>query len=160
MAMKQEIIEAIRTSQERVFTTFSSLSAGQLATRVHDDEGDQWTAKQVLAHLAGRAQSYELIVKMAQPGVAPPQLGGFDIDEWNRRLVDARFDKGVPELLAEFKQVHDDLVKQVETMPEETLRSELPMPQGAVRLGDQILSSGAIHSINHAEVVEQVLGLT
>src|ERR671932_2763059 len=80
MATKQEIIAAIRQGQERVRATFGQLSEEQLATRVHDDEGDHWTAKQVLAHLAGRAAGYARLMQLAQgqPPSAPPG-GRFDV---------------------------------------------------------------------------------
>ena len=159
MPTKQEIADAIKRSQERVFATFGALSEEQLATRVHDDEGDQWTAKQVLAHLAGRRDGYQLMLGMARPGAEPPDFGSFDLDGWNRRQVEPRMDKNVAELLEEFGQVHDELAQQIEAMPGEMLGTEVQMPRGSVKLGDLLLGSGAMHSVAHAEVVEGVLGL-
>jgi hypothetical protein len=166
MATKAEIIEAIRRGEDRVIATFSALSPEQLATRVHDDEGDQWTAKHVLAHLAGRAEGYQRLLQRAQGAQAAPAQatsqpagGGFNVDEWNRRQVSPRVDRPVDALLEEFRRVHEDLVRQVEALPDDLLARMVPYPPPERPLGDVIMRSGGTHSINHTAVVEQALGL-
>ena len=159
MATKQEIAEAIRNSEERVMKTFSGLSEEQLNTRVHDDENDQWNARQVLAHLAGRAMGYERTLWAAECGAPPAAPGSFNVDDWNRERVSERIDKSVDDLLQEFKQVHDDMIARIEAMPQELLDKEVQRPQGMVKLGDALIGGCATHSINHTAVVERALGL-
>ncbi len=160
MATKQEIIAAIRQGQERVRATFGQLSEEQLATRVHDDEGDHWTAKQVLAHLAGRAAGYARLMQLAQGQPPPTPPGGrFDVDEWNRQQVEQRIDRPSAELLREFEQVHDDLIRQVEALPDEALDRVVSLPAGERPLGAVLMMSGGTHSVNHTATVEQALGL-
>ena len=160
MATKQEIIAAIRQGQERVRATFGQLSEEQLAARVHDDEGDRWSAKGVLAHLAGRAAGYARVMQPAQgqPPPAPPG-GRFDVNEWNRQQVEQRIDRPSAELLREFEQVHDDLIRQVEALPDEALDRAVSLPSGERPLGEVLMMSGGTHSVNHTATVEQALGL-
>ena len=160
MATREEVVAAIREGQERVAATFGRLTEEQLATRIHDDEGDRWTAKQVLAHLAGRAAGYARLTQMGIARQTPPAAGGrFDVDEWNRQRVEERIDRPASELLEEFRRVHDDLIAQVEAMPDQSLSRVVPLPAGERPLSDVLLMSGGRHSVSHAEVVERALGL-
>jgi hypothetical protein len=154
MASKQEIIDAINAGIERVDQTFGNLSNEQLATKVHEGD-DGWTAKQVLAHLAGRAETHDMMSKMAQGG-SPPD-GPFDVNAWNQRIVDDRADASRDELLSEFRAGHQRLAARVEGMPEAMLEMEITMPRGTSKMGDVLMGSGGQHSINHAEEVEQAL---
>ncbi len=160
MPTKREIIEALRRSQERVHTTFSSLSPGQIVTRVHDDEGDQWTARDVLAHLAGRQPGYQrLLQAVSAGGAVAPRPPVLDLNERNRLLVGERKGKSVAELLQEFRQIHDELARQVETMQEETLATMVETPRGRVTLGEQLLAASSQHAANHTAIVKKALGL-
>lgn len=157
MATKQEIITAIRQGIERVEQTFSGLSDAELDKPVHAGEGG-WTARQILAHLAGRADSYQMMFQLAE---APPQQQGapsFDVNHWNQGIVDARVGKSRDDLLAEFRETHESLIQRVEALPDETLQQTVTMPRGPVTVGDALLGSGGQHSISHAEEVEQALG--
>jgi uncharacterized damage-inducible protein DinB len=159
MASKEETIEAIRAAEGRVAASFGGLTQEQLATRVHDPEDTGWTAKQVLAHLAGRAQGYQRVLQQAH-GVTPVQPpAGFNVDEWNQQRVNERIEKGLPELLAEFRQVHDGLIAQVEAMSDELLNKQVVRPQGEMPLGEALILIGSRHSINHTETVERALGI-
>ena len=70
MATKQEIIAAIREGIEQVERTFGALNDEQLRVKVHESDGG-WTAKEILAHLAGRARGYETMRNLA-PEIRPP----------------------------------------------------------------------------------------
>jgi hypothetical protein len=153
---KPEIIEAINTGIERVDSTFGNLTDEQLATKVHDGENG-WTAHQVLAHLAGRGETHELMSKMAQG--APPPEGPFNVDEWNQRIVDERTSWSRDQLLGEFREVHERLAQRVEGMPEQLLDREITTPRGTSTVGDVLYASGGTHSVQHAEEVEKALGL-
>lgn len=157
MPGKPEIIEAIYAGIERVDKTFGNLSDEQLATKVHDGENG-WTAHQVLAHLAGRGETHAMLSKMAQG--EPPPGGTFNIDEWNQRIVDERATWTRDQLLGEFREVHQGLAKRVEGMPEQMLGQEITTPRGTSTIGDVMYSSGGTHSVQHAEEVEQALGLS
>lgn len=156
MATKHEITETIRQGNERVTRTFSALTEEQLNTRVHFDEIG-WTAKQLLAHLAGRAPGHARIIAMAEGGAGFPP--GVDINAYNQQGVDERSDKSRDALLAEFLTAHDALIERVQGMTDEQLSRTLQWRQGEMVLSDVLRGSGGQHSINHAAEMERVLGI-
>jgi catechol 2,3-dioxygenase-like lactoylglutathione lyase family enzyme len=156
MATKQEITDTIRQGNQRVTQTFSALTEEQLNTRVHFDEIG-WTAKQLLAHLAGRAPGHARMIAMAESGGGLP--AGFDVNAYNQGPVEERSGKSRDALLAEFLAVHEALIERVQGLSDEQLSKTIPWRQGNLALSDVLRGSGGQHSINHAAEVEQVLGL-
>lgn len=159
MASKQEIIAAIREGIERTEATFGALTDEQLGVTVHEGDGG-WTARQVLAHLAGRAQGHQMLLSMAT-GAAPAGFGGLDVNHWNQQIVDERASRSRDELLQEFRQTHEALIENVRELPDGAFETLIPSPRGGeVALGDMLAGSGGRHSVNHTVEVEQALGLT
>lgn len=163
MATKGEIIESIQQGIAKVDATFGSLSDQQLRTQVHDEE-EGWTAKEILAHLAGRQAGYDRMLATAehpeQPagsGTAPTTPAGFNVNDWNSARVAERIDHSRDELLAEFRQVHEGLIERVRALPDDALNQTIQRGDRQIPLGDALRMGGGIHSINHAETVEQAL---
>lgn len=157
LASKAEIVDAIRAGVGRVQSTFGELTEEQLDTQVYDGPTG-WTARQVLAHLAGREDTYDLLIQLAEEtGGAPP--GGFDIDTWNQQLIVDRQSRSLGTLLREFQQVHERLIARVEALRDDQLQRVVVFPNQETTLGDVLLGSGGMHSIQHAEDVEKSLGL-
>lgn len=160
MTSKQEIIDAIEQGIQKVEQTYHGLSEDQLATKVHADQGEGgWSARELLAHLAGRSASYDMMFSMAE-GQAPPSGEEFNVDAWNKRFVDERVDKGKDELLAEFREVHERLIERVRDIPDEKLQQTIMGPRGETTFGDMLKGSGGMHSINHAREVDEAITLT
>ena len=157
MATKAEIIAAIREGMDRVQDTFGNLSDEQLATTVHSEEGG-WSAKEILAHLAGRARGYELTFRLAE-GETPSMPGGFNVNDWNRARIDERIGQSRDELLAEFRTVHEELIARLETLPDAALGREIPRGPNVITVGEALRLGGGQHSLNHTAEVEQALGL-
>jgi catechol 2,3-dioxygenase-like lactoylglutathione lyase family enzyme len=156
MATKQEIVETIQMGNQRVMRTFSMMTDEQLNTRVHfDDIG--WTAKQLLAHLAGRAPGHARMVAMAESGSGFP--ANFDVNGYNQAIVDERSGKSRDALLAEFLTAHDALIERVQGMSDEQLSKTLTMRGNEMALSDVLRGSGGQHSINHAAEAAKVLGI-
>lgn len=156
MATKEEITQAVRQGNERVTRTFGALSDAQLARKVHDGDNG-WTAKAILAHLAGRATSYDRIIGMAESGAGFPT--GSTIDAFNQQRVDGLIAKSRDALLAEFLAAHEALVERVAGMPDAALARTIQRGDAAIPLSDVLRMSGGQHSINHAAEVEQALGI-
>ncbi len=156
MATKQEITDTIRQGNQRVTQTFGGLTDEQLNTRVHFDPIG-WTAKQLLAHLAGRAPGHARMIGMAESGAGLP--ADFNVNEYNQRIVDERADKSRDALLAEFLTVHEALVERVNGMSDEQLSKTMQWRTGEIPLSDVLRGSGGQHSINHAAEAGKVLGL-
>lgn len=159
MASKQEAIAAIREGIGRVEATFGTLTDEQLGTTVHEGDGG-WTARQVLAHMAGRAQGHQLVLSMATGG-ASPDYSGIKVNDWNQQRVDERAGRSRDELLQEFRQIHEALIENLRELPDGAFERMVPSPRGGeIALGDMIAGSGGRHNVNHTAEVEQVLGLT
>ena len=159
MANRQEVIAAIQEGIGRVEATFGGLTDEQLSVTVHEADGG-WTARQVLAHLAGRAVGHQMLLSMAT-AATPPDLSGFNVNDWNQQIVDERAGRSRDELLQEFRQAHEALIESVRELPDGAFEKLVPSPRGGeVALGEMLAGSGGRHSVNHTVEVEQVLGLT
>ncbi len=135
MATHAEIDGAIEQGIRAVEGTFGDLSDEQLAVQVYTD-GDGWTAGQILAHLAGRKAGYDMIIEMAT-GQREPGFGdSMDFDAWNRRFVDERAGQSRDELIAEFKDVHQELRARVASLDESALNGTMTTPRGEITFGD------------------------
>jgi hypothetical protein len=155
MATKQEIVDGIRAGMARVQQTFGTLTDGQLATKVHESDGG-WTAKEILCHLAGRADVFTLLSQFAETGSFP---ANFDGAHWNQERVDARIGKSRDELLAEFRSVHEAWIERVGGLSDEVLAKTVQRATGPTTFGDMLRGSGGTHSINHTIEVEKALNL-
>jgi hypothetical protein len=158
LATREEIIDAIQAGMNRAQSTFSQLSQEQLETKVHD-EPEGWNARQILAHLANRQPTYDLLITMALEGNGAPP-GGFSIDDWNHKLVAERQQHNSDLLLQEFRDVHVNLIAKTEKLRDDHLRLPLVLPNRETNLGDALLGSGGMHSIQHASEVEEVLEIS
>lgn len=157
MASKAEITAAIRDGIDRVDGTFGGLTDDQLAMKVHDGP-EGWTARDILAHLAGRERGYGLMFRMAES--TTPPTGGFDVDAWNKARIAERSDRSPAELLAEFRTVHEALIGQIDAQPDEALARTVNGFRGPVEFGEMMRGSGGAHSVGHAVEVDQALGLS
>lgn len=157
MATREEIIGAIQQGIAAVDQTFSGLTDEQLATEVYENG---WTAKEILAHLAGRQSSYDMLFHLAAGGEMPQAPdGGFDVDHWNQQIVDERIDKSRDELIAEARAVHEALLERISNIDDATLNATVPMPRGEMLASDILAGSGGMHSVTHSADVAKALGL-
>lgn len=159
MATKEEIIAAIRQGIARVEATFGGLTDEQLATQVHSEEAG-WTARDILTHLAGRAQGYELTFRLAEGTPVPPRPGGFDVNAWNQSRIAERAGKSRDELLAEVRAVHEALIARVEGLTDEQLSDTIRRGENTIPVSEALRGGGGTHSINHTIEVEKALGLS
>jgi len=157
MATKQDAVESIQLGIDRVQATFGSLSDEQLQAKVNQGEGG-WTARQILAHLASRGPNYERMIQLAETDTQFP-AGNVDFNALNQAAVDGLRGKSRDELLAQFRAAHEELMARVQGLPDELLEKTMALPFGVMKVGDLLMSSGGLHSINHSIEVEQALGL-
>ncbi len=157
MATRAEIIDAIQAGMNRATSTFSKLSEDQLETQIHDGP-DGWNVRQILAHLANRQPTYDMLVSIALDGSGAPP-GGFSIDNWNQKRVEERAGCSRDELLQEFQQVHEQLIERTKKLRDDQFKLPVVLPNRETNLGDVLLGSGGMHSIQHASEVEEALGI-
>ena len=156
MATREEIAGAIQQGMAAVDETFGGLTDEQLASEIYDGG---WTAKQVLAHLAGRKAGYDLLFAMASGEQAASFGEDFDFAGWNQRFVDERAGRSRDELIAECRDVHEGLLERVASLDDAALEIMVDLPNGAVSVGDMLAGSGGMHSVNHSADVAKALGL-
>ena len=156
MPDKSQITAAIQQGIADVTATFGNLSDEQLATQIHAADGG-WTARDILAHLAGREQVYAMMQQVASGG-ENPFTKVTNYNDFNEARVTDRQGKSRDELLSEVRTVHENLLAQVQAMSDEQLAGVVPIGQRTPTLGDLMYGSGGTHSSNHAKEVSQVLG--
>lgn len=133
--------------------TVSSLSdqAGQTMVT------DQWTVKDVLAHLAGAERGMLRTAQGMASGKDPQLPEGFDNDENNARMVARRKAQTFAQVLDEVKTVHNDLSAFLDGITQEqlTLMGEHPLA-GEISLKDLLVVIYS-HEVTHCNEIQNAL---
>jgi len=160
MTTKQDVAEALRASVQRAEKIAAGLSDAD-ATRV---VLPGWTVKDVYAHLASLGASPSFFIAMAQraasgSGGGGGMGGGFDINAFNAQQVEMRKGKSLEELLAEFRQGHEQGIALMESTPDEVLEKKMPDPfRGGMSTAlEMIQGSCAEHEAGHLDDVVAAL---
>jgi uncharacterized protein (TIGR03083 family) len=160
MTTKQDVAEALRASVQRAEKIAAGISDAD-ATRV---VLPGWTVKDVYAHLASLGASPSFFIAMAQraasgSGGGGGMGGGFDINAFNAQQVEMRKGKSLEELLAEFRQGHEQGIALMESTPDEVLTKEMPDPfrGGMATALAMIQGSCAEHEAGHLDDVVAAL---
>jgi uncharacterized protein (TIGR03083 family) len=156
MASKGEISAAILRGNRDVQQVFGGLMDTQLDTPMQQGDGD-WTAGDVLAHLAGREQVYAMMFQAARGDDPFAAIG--DFNAWNEARVAERRGEARDDLLAEFRAVHEALLAQIEATDEAELEHVVALGPRRASLGDLLRGSGGQHSTTHAAEVASALGV-
>lgn len=157
MPDKDQITAAIGQGIADVEATFGGLSDAQLGTQVHAEAGG-WTARDILAHLAGREQVYAMMRQAASGGENPfASISNFG--DWNQARVTERAGVSRDDLLTEFRTVHENLLTQVQAMSDDDLAGTVALGPRTPSLADLMYASGGTHSSGHAKEVAQAVGL-
>jgi hypothetical protein len=146
---KQQLIDALRTSGQKVTSTLAGIDATSLEQGRYENG---WNGRQILAHMASIEWTYPRLLDLArgapaersaapavaatrpaptaagQPGMAS---GSPQILSYNDRQVEKRADASVPELIAEFKKNRDATIAAVEAADESLLSKEVTSAGGA-----------------------------
>jgi hypothetical protein len=147
-------------SVQRAEKMAANLSEADLARPVYENG---WTVKDVFAHLASMANTPTFFIGMAQragSGEGGGGMGaGFDINAFNKQQVEAREDKSVFELVAEFRQGHEKGVELIGATLDEVLLKKMPDPfQGGMSTAlEMIQGSCGDHEAQHLMDVARVL---
>jgi hypothetical protein len=160
MTTKQDVAEALRASVQRAEKIAAGLTDADLARTVVGG----WSVKEVFAHLASMGLTPSFFIGMAQRAASGGGGGGgmgsdFDIDAFNAQQVEKRKGMSLEELLAEFRQGHEQGIALMESTPDEVLTKELPDPfrGGMATTLDMIKGSCAEHEAGHLDDVVAAL---
>ena len=160
MTTKQEVAEALRTSVQRAEKIAAGLSDADLTRPVLPG----WTVKDVYAHLASLGASPSFFIAMAQRAASGAGGGGgmgsgFDINAFNAQQVEKRKGMSLEELLAEFRQGHEQGIALIESTSDEVLEKKMPDPfRGGMSTAlEMIQGSCAEHEAGHLDDVVAAL---
>jgi len=98
--------------------TISSISDEDLAT---PNTAGLWSGKDVISHIADWEAAYMRVIiarNEGKPEVWPTDEEGVSLDAWNEAQVVARADWSVDEVKEYLEQTHDDLMEQLEKLPD------------------------------------------
>ena len=119
---RSEIISELEESLRQAIALFRSLEPEQLDVKVYQD-GESWTAIQVLAHLITIERSMQWLfnnILSGGPG-APPE---FDIERYNRSQPRKLFTFDLEALIQQFHLVREATMTIVRNMAENDLDRE------------------------------------
>jgi len=152
VASKQEIISVYQQSSRRLDGIVAGKSEEDLKKVVYPD----WSAKQIVCHLASTSGSAGFFIMMAQSGQG--MGAGFDIDRWNAEQVAARQDRPLEEIMAEFRAGHESSMKAVESAADDLMAKQVPdFSGGMLALADLIKGAATDHETGHLDDLEKAL---
>lgn len=133
-----------------------AIPAEQWATPVPSDEGANWTARDVLAHLAisEAGQLSPLRRTLAGEATLPAD---FDLNRYNRGSVKKRADKTPADLLAEIEAAHAEVLAQLEQTAAADLDKTGRHARGDVLTVEQFFVRITEHRRQHAEELQRFL---
>jgi uncharacterized damage-inducible protein DinB len=152
---KQELLDALRSSEEQLDKVLAPLSPREYETGRYENG---WNGHQILAHIASIEWTYPRLIETAlrapaQPGAdsspAPALAAQGGIDAYNQRQVEKRKHEAVAGLLAEFHTNRAATIKAVEATDESLLLRPIRSAGGV---------TGPLSNVLHAVAVSHVLG--
>jgi|GEM_PF-2960491 len=117
---RDALIAELRASRDRVADLYRTLPPDALDVRVYDD-GAQWTAKQVLAHLITIERTMPLLWKSLLAGTSAASSAEFDLERFNRAQPAKLDPLTIDELLARFDDVRAASIDRVAALGEDDL---------------------------------------
>ncbi|MBI5291310.1 MAG: DinB family protein [Chloroflexi bacterium] len=135
---------------------FNNLTTEQWEKPVPSDEGAQWKARDVLAHLAVSEEGQlGQITRLLAGGVTVPD--DFDLNRFNRRSVQKQADKSVEDLLKDIRLGHAKVVAGLNSIAEEELDKSGRHARGDVISVEAFFMRITEHRRQHAEQLQKAV---
>ena len=116
-----------------------------------------WTIKELISHIT----AWEIVIEKAlihyQKGDPPYFLHVQDFDEFNGQAAQFRSAWSLDQVLKEWKDVRQSLVKTVQKLKEEDLDVEIVLPWGSERAIIELIEIAGEHEHEHMEDVEKLI---
>lgn len=156
MATKAEIIDALRTVEERV-----ELLAPQIRLNLEESLlSGTWTVHDALCHLAADSNGVPgFVARMERVANGLPRReSGFSVDDYNERNIAQRKTKPVDEVFAEIRTGLQTDCNRVQELDEAFLQRELPSVRGEVMpISDQMRAYLGSHPNSHLDDIEKAI---
>ena len=120
----------------------------------------EWSVRDVLSHLAARANPVALVRgRIESPAATPDQSARRDIVAVNQGQIDERRSASATDLLDEIRQGHAEASSAIQSLDEAFLSTQvsIPMPPGEVVAIDLIQMAGPRHDNSHWDAIEAAL---
>ncbi len=143
-SMKSKLIKRLKDSRQELVNALETISPDTGIT-------EEWTTKEVLAHIAGWDEvSAEAIQKLAagkEPQVTVPQ----GIKAFNSEMAKTWAEKDYQQALFDFTNSREQFVAAIEALPDNLVNSKFTLPWGGKGSIAQIVEILADHEIEHGE---------
>jgi hypothetical protein len=119
---KAQIVKRLQAERRRLEQNLAGLTADEMLL---PGAVGPWSVKDVLAHLAdweARMPGWVAASRRGETVQTPePGLTWKQVDAVNQRIYERHRDRPLDEVLAYFRETHDEFMAMVETMPEEEM---------------------------------------
>jgi hypothetical protein len=158
MSRKDMLRQQILADHTESLAVLKSLTPEQWAMPVPSDEGAQWTARDVLAHLAVSegGQLGQVTRLLAGEQTVPPD---FDLNRFNRGSIKKRADRTVEEMLAEIETVHAQVLAALDAVAEADLDKAGRHARGDTLTVAEFFTRITAHRRDHTNQLKQALGV-
>jgi hypothetical protein len=155
---KTKLRETMEADHAACMAVFRRLTPEQWQQPVPSDEGAQWRARDVLAHVAvSEAGQLGQITRLLDGGVTVPD--DFDLHRFNRRSVQKQAEASEADLLGVIERDYAKVLSALEALPEVDLDKAGRHARGDTITVEQFFHRVTEHRRQHAEQVAQALGL-
>ena len=156
MSLKDSIRQQLEADNTVSMAILRSVTAEQWAMPVPSDEGAQWTAKDVLSHLAVSEAGHVGQISRAVAGEEPVPAD-FDLTRFNRRSAQKRAEASVADLLNELETAFNQLLAKLDAVTEADLDKSGRHARGDTLTVEGFFRRCAEHRREHAEALKKAI---
>jgi hypothetical protein len=159
VSSKEQLIQALKSSEKVLLESLRALPAGELEKGVYESG---WNRRQILAHVASIERSYPQLIAIARGDLAMPEPAGTDqrstqepyrpsmagpIHAYNQRQVDKLTDASAAELLALFEKNRAATIAAVQAEGDALFEKEVRTTGGLVGPLGEVLERVAVDHV-------------
>ena len=156
MSRKDSIRQRITADHAACIALLNSFTPEQWELPAPSDEGAQWKARDVLAHLAVSEGGQLGQIERCLKGEAPVP-DDFDLTRFNRRSVQKQAEKSVADLLKEIETGHTRVLATLETVSDADFDKSGRHARGDVITVEQFFIRTTEHRLQHATELKKAL---
>jgi len=157
MSRKDIVRQTIEADHAISIAILYSFTPEQWQKPVPSYEGAQWTAKDVLAHLAvSEPGQLGQITRCLAGEVTVPD--DFDLSRFNRRSAQKQADRSVAELIKEIETAHTQVLAQLDEVSEADFAKKGRHARGDILTVEQFFIRITEHRREHAEALQKAMG--
>lgn len=156
MSRKDSIRQRITDDHAACMALLNSFTPEQWEMPAPSDEGAQWKARDVLAHLAVSEGGQLGQIERCLKGEAPVP-DDFDLTRFNRRSVQKQAEKSVADFLNMIETGHSRVLAALDTVADADLDKTGRHARGDVLTVEQFFIRTTEHRLQHAEELKKAL---